>query len=81
MNDQTNSKTTLDVRTLTPERRHTLINETFEALKPGEAFTLVNDHDPKPLYDQFKAWRGDAFTWEYIEKGPDLWRVRIGKTA
>jgi uncharacterized protein (DUF2249 family) len=47
--------TTVDVRTIIPRERHPLIFNTFRGLAPGEAFLLVNDHDPKPLYYQFKA--------------------------
>ena len=54
----------LDVRVLPPAQRHTLIFQTFEALRPGTAFELVNDHDPKPLYYQFAAERAGEFTWE-----------------
>lgn len=72
--------TTLDVRTLEPKRRHQLIFETFEALKPGENFLLVNDHDPKPLYYQFQAERAGEFAWNYVEQGPEAWSVVIGKT-
>ena len=72
---------TLDVRAIPPMNRHTRIFETFEALPKGAAFELVNDHDPKPLYYQFAAELPDLFTWEYIERGPIVWRVRIGKTA
>jgi len=39
----------------------------------------VNDHDPRPLYYQFAAERAGTFTWDYLEKGPDLWRIRIGR--
>jgi AhpD family alkylhydroperoxidase len=69
----------LDVRAEPPVRRHAVIFETFEALAPGAGFELVNDHDPKPLYYQFAAERPGAFTWEYIEEGPEVWRVRIGR--
>ena len=72
-------KTTLDVRTIPPVYRHQLIFETFEALKPGESFALVNDHDPKPLYYQFQAERAGEFTWNYNEQGPTVWSVVIGK--
>jgi uncharacterized protein (DUF2249 family) len=41
----------------------------------------VNDHDPKPLYYQFDAEHSGAFTWDYLESGPETWRVRIGKTT
>ncbi|MBI4791134.1 MAG: DUF2249 domain-containing protein [Chloroflexi bacterium] len=81
MNDQNSTalKTTLDVCTIPPRQRHPLIFETFAALQPGEAFALVNDHDPKPLYYQFQAEHNGQFTWDYLEQGPELWRVKIGK--
>ena len=72
---------TLDVRTSAPRERHPLIFNTFNALGSGEAFLLVNDHDPKPLYYQFSAEQAGQFTWEYLEQGPDIWRVRIGRSA
>ncbi|HWH68937.1 MAG TPA: DUF2249 domain-containing protein [Candidatus Sulfotelmatobacter sp.] len=71
----------LDVRTLPPARRHSLIFETFEGLATGGSFVLVNDHDPKPLYYQFAYEKPGIFTWNYEEQGPAVWRVRIGKTA
>lgn len=72
--------TTLDVRTLAPKDRHQRIFETFESLKPGENFLLVNDHDPKPLYYQFQAERAGEFAWNYVEQGPEVWSVVIGRT-
>ncbi|MBX3030143.1 MAG: DUF2249 domain-containing protein [Chloroflexi bacterium] len=69
----------LDVREQPPVRRHGLIFETYAALDPGTAFELVNDHDPKPLYYQFAAEHAGEFTWDYLEQGPDVWRVRIGR--
>ncbi|MBC7567646.1 MAG: iron-sulfur cluster repair di-iron protein, partial [Pedobacter sp.] len=44
------------------------------------AFIIDNDHDPKPLYYQLLAERGQVFSWEYYEKGPELWKVKISKT-
>ena len=79
-NSESQAKTTVDVRAVAPPHRHTLIFQTFEALKPGETFVLVNDHDPKPLYYQFQAERAGEFKWEYTEQGPEVWRVLIGKT-
>jgi uncharacterized protein (DUF2249 family) len=69
----------LDVRAEIPARRHQLIFETYNALEPGTAFVLVNDHDPKPLSYQFAAEHSGDFTWEYLEEGPEVWRVRIGR--
>lgn len=34
----------------------------------------------EPLYYQFAAERQGAFTWRYLEEGPEVWRVEIGKT-
>ena len=72
---------TIDVRTIVPLERHPLIFDTFRELPPGAAFLLVNDHDPKPLYYQFQAEMPGAFRWDYLESGPDVWKVRIGKAA
>lgn len=71
----------VDVRTIIPRERHPLIFRTFDALQPGESFELVNDHDPKPLYYQFAAEHEGQFTWDYLEEGPEVWRVRIGRPA
>lgn len=70
---------TLDIRTIHPMHRHPLIFEKFEALAPGEGFVLVNDHNPKPLFYQFQAELPGQFTWDYLEQGPEAWRVRIGR--
>lgn len=72
-------KTTIDVREIAPRERHPLIFQAFEALQTGERFQLVNDHDPKPLFYQFKAEREGQFSWEYLEQGPSVWRVNIGR--
>lgn len=69
----------LDVREVPPARRHPLILSTYENLERGSAFVLVNDHDPKPLYYQFAAEYPDLFTWDYLESGPEVWKVRIGR--
>lgn len=70
----------IDVCTIPPRERHPLIFQTFNALRPHESFELVNDHDPKPLYYQFAAEHQGHFTWDYLQGGPEVWRVRIGKS-
>ncbi|MFA6596101.1 MAG: DUF2249 domain-containing protein [Ignavibacteriaceae bacterium] len=69
----------LDIRPVPPREKHPIIFETFDALHIGEEFQLVNDHDPMPLYYQFNAERTNQFGWEYVEKGPQVWRVNIKK--
>lgn len=70
---------TIDVRTIAPHERHDLIFSSFNGLPQGAALQLVNDHDPAPLHRQFKSSLHGLFTWDYLEQGPELWRVRIGK--
>ena len=74
-----NPEATIDVRDMVPRERHPLIFHTFDGLAPGQAFRLVNDHDPKPLYYQFMAERPGQVEWEYLEQGPQVWQVRIGR--
>jgi uncharacterized protein (DUF2249 family) len=69
----------LDVRVIPPREKHPAIFATFDALSDGESFVLVNDHDPFPLRYQFEAERPDGFEWQYLERGPVVWRVRIGR--
>lgn len=71
----------VDVRQITPRERHPLIFSTFRALSAGQAMELVNDHDPRPLFYQFQAELPGGFSWDYLETGPDTWRVRITRVA
>lgn len=69
-----------DIRPFPPTERHEMFYKAFREIKPGEAFVFINDHDPKPLYYQMEAESTEPFKWEYLEKGPDEWKVRVIKT-
>lgn len=69
----------IDVRSLVPVKRHEKIFQLVNELVPGTSFILINDHDPKPLYYQLEAEYPSQFSWTYIEKGPEAWRVAIGR--
>lgn len=71
----------IDVRPIPAPQKHPKIFGAFDSLKEGESFLLVNDHDPKPLYYQFLAEKNGTFSWVYVEAGPVIWKVRIGRTA
>jgi uncharacterized protein (DUF2249 family) len=45
----------LDLREIPPPKRHPKIFDAFDDLESGEALTLVNDHEPTPLYHQMSA--------------------------
>lgn len=71
----------LDVRPVPHGQRHPRIFGRYARLAPGESFVLVNNHDPKPLRREFTDTYPDQFTWEYLESGPEQWRIRIGRHA
>ena len=71
------SPATLDVRTIAPHERHSLIFSAFNQLGSGEVMELVNDHDPKPLHAQFMCDLPGKFSWDYLEQGPGIWRIAI----
>lgn len=70
-----------DVRPYPPAKRHDMIFEAYENLKPGEAFVFINDHDPKPLYYQMEAENKEPFDWEYLLALPEEWKVKITKES
>lgn len=46
---------TIDVSDIPPWERHQKIHALFEDLASGEALTLINDHEPKPLFYELQA--------------------------
>lgn len=75
----TTDEKVLDVRVIPPPAKHPTIFSTFDALAEGDHFILVNDHDPVPLRYQFDFTRPGKVAWEYLEQGPEIWRVKITK--
>jgi uncharacterized protein (DUF2249 family) len=55
-------------------------NAAYDALAVGDSLEIVADHDPQPLYFMLRAERGEAFSWDLVESGPDLWRARVLRT-
>lgn len=74
-----NTPDEVDVREIPHGRRHPRIFGVYARLAPGESFVLVNNHDPKPLRREFQATYPGRFGWDYLEAGPERWRVRIGR--
>jgi regulator of cell morphogenesis and NO signaling len=72
-------KNILDVTLLEPRAKHPTIFQRFEALLPGDELIIHNDHDPKPLYYQMMGELGNVFQWEYLEEGPEWWKVKLTK--
>lgn len=68
-----------DIRPYEPAERHERFYKAFADIKAGEAFEFINDHDPLPLYYQMEAESKEPFKWEYLEKGPEVWKVKVIK--
>jgi len=71
----------LDLREMPPPQRHSTIFDAFEDLESGEALTLVNDHEPKPLYHQMaaevEAFDAEGYTVDRV--GPNEFVVTLPK--
>ena len=74
-----NFATSIDVRTLERGSKKDIIFEAFEKLNLDEKMELINDHDPRPLYKYFMSKVPEKFKWEYLEQGPEVWRIVITK--
>ena len=63
----------LDVRPIPPVDRRRTVHAAFEGLEPGETLTILNDHEPKPLFYEFQAeveaFDADGYTVEQAEDG------------
>lgn len=72
-------KVVFDVRPIPGRVKHTQIFQRWLDLPVNEFFVLLNDHDPIPLRYQFEGEFPGAFSWEYLQKGPEEFRVKITK--
>ncbi len=71
----------LDVRGMRKPEKHPAIFAAYAALPVGGAFVLVNDHDPLHLRDEFEADYPGGYAWEYVNREPRDWQIRISKLA
>ncbi len=80
-NPESTDLTHFDVREIPCSIKHSLIFQRWAAVPVGGHFVLVNDHDPVPLYHQFAGQFPGAFNWEYLMRGPEVFQVKITRTA
>jgi regulator of cell morphogenesis and NO signaling len=71
----------LNVAELQSGQQQPTIFAHFDKLEKGDILTIVNDHDPKPFYNDLLVERGNTFSWEYLEQGPKRWKVCIEKRS
>jgi uncharacterized protein (DUF2249 family) len=73
--------TRLDVRDVPHSRRHGLVVSTVEALAPGQAVVLVAGHAPRPVLTEIDDRFGAAVQAQWLQSGPEVWQVRLERTA
>lgn len=79
MTEQNQEKPSIDVRVIPPRERHPRIFGMLGALLPGTSMLITSDHDPRPLHYQLETNFPGQFGWDYLEQGPEVWRVEIDR--
>lgn len=72
-------KSVLDLRSIPRGQRHPLVFARLSGMAVGESLTIVNDHDPQPLRRQLESQFINETTWDYLERGPEVFRVCIAR--
>jgi uncharacterized protein (DUF2249 family)/quercetin dioxygenase-like cupin family protein len=77
----TSAVSVLDLREMPRATRHTMVLDAFDSLSVGDTFIFINDHDPQPLKMQIEQMRDTEMCWEYIERGPEVFRIHVTRVA
>ncbi len=67
----------LDVRVIPHAVRHAAIHGVVDSLASGAGVLLIANHDPLPLLAQIKQRHGSAVTSDYVESGPEVWKLKL----
>ena len=67
----------LDARAVPHTIRHASIFGALDSVKDGRGMVLVAPHDPLPLLAQLEQRSPGLFSVDYLERGPENWRVRF----
>ncbi|OAV62370.1 DUF2249 domain-containing protein [Enteractinococcus helveticum] len=71
----------IDVRAVPPPQRHHLVFDAYAQLAVGESLTVINDHEPRGLKDEFDREFAGSFSWDPLPQVAQEYRVRITKRA
>lgn len=71
----------LDARQVPHAIRHATIFGALDAVRPGKGLVLVAPHDPLPLLRQLEGREPGTFSVEYLERGPEAWRLLLTRAA
>jgi uncharacterized protein (DUF2249 family) len=71
----------LDARAVPHAIRHATIFGALDAVRPGSGLVLVAPHDPLPLLAQIEQRTPGMFEVDYLERGPEAWRLSFVRSA
>ena len=67
----------LDARAVPHAIRHATIFGALDSVGAGSGLVLVAPHDPLPLLMQLEQRSPGLFSIDYLERGPEAWRIRF----
>lgn len=67
----------LNVQLIPHEVRHATIFGALSGIKPGRGLIIQATHDPVPLLAQLEQREPGVFAVEYLESGPEVWRLQF----
>lgn len=67
----------LDARAIPHAIRHATIFGALDGVRPGNGLVLIAPHDPLPMLAQLEQRAPEAFAIDYLERGPETWRLSL----
>ncbi len=61
--------------------RHAAIFGAIDSLRPRAVMVISATHDPVPMLNQLNQFYGGTFQTQYLDRGPERWRIQIRRTA
>jgi uncharacterized protein (DUF2249 family)/hemerythrin-like domain-containing protein len=71
----------LDARAVPHAIRHATVFGALDGIRPGGGLVLVAPHDPRPLLAQVERRNPGVFSVEYLERGPEAWRLSFVRAS
>jgi uncharacterized protein (DUF2249 family) len=71
----------LDARAIPHAIRHATIFGALDTVRPGGGLVLIAPHDPLPLLGQIERRTPGLFAVNYLERGPQDWRLQFVRAA
>jgi uncharacterized protein (DUF2249 family)/iron-sulfur cluster repair protein YtfE (RIC family) len=71
----------LDARVVPHAIRHATVLGALDAVRAGGGMVLIAPHDPLPLLAQIEQRFPNDFTLDYLERGPEAWRIAFIRRA